>query len=124
MRKVACVRFTDECYDCSTLIKHITEWTEIDDETYYNLVASQKQFNFVLIEFLDPGFIPKTVADYAELMRKHKEETRERHRLAEEKRLKKAEEKAAREASKNIERYDELKAELARIEEQILRKEK
>jgi hypothetical protein len=118
MRKVAIIK-TEERYfnhgdDWDTIVKQITDWTEISDEDFVILNRAAYQHNFIVIEqpIDQHGFIIDTVASYIEQQRqkeiKEAEDKKKRAKAAMEKKLK----KDLKDKESKLELYKKLQQEL------------
>jgi len=115
MRKIAIITTRQDYYDYEssiTIINSITDWAEVDEETYELL--DRCKYNgegFYIIEqpIEQSQFILKTVAEYKAHLLKVEEERKLKKAAETEKRAKKKQINEAR-------RIEKLKAELAKLE--------
>jgi len=99
MRKIAIITnkdvYSNYGDDCSTIVSSITDWSEVDEETFTKLKAASHQFGFSIIErpIDESSFIRNTIAEWTkhidEIEQKRKKEKEKAVRLAEEKKLRK-----------------------------------
>jgi hypothetical protein len=102
MRKIAIITTRDFYYnygdDCDQIVNSITEWTEVDEDTYNKLYGASHRMNFSIIERPadEAAFIKKTVRDYVDIIAKEEEAERQRKAKADLTRKEKALKKKAK----------------------------
>jgi hypothetical protein len=121
MHKIACIRFSYNARYYSDeptaglLPAVITEWTEVDDETYNFLMENAGKFSepdYVVVELLPEEFIPNTVSDLkVEIQRLHEEAEKERQ-AEEAQRLEKIAKRQQKRLAKESNRIAELEREI------------
>ena len=96
MHKVAILRFSgyyDSNDDYQKIVEHITEFTEVDDETFVLLTKAQRNgnYDFILVEQLpdQEKFIFTTVAAYVADISAEEKKKENARILAQKKRLEK-----------------------------------
>lgn len=132
MSRYIAVIFTDNygCYDCedTNLISHITDWTEVTDEEFTDLISMSQRSQYGNIHRInirpfrilerpqdERAFILRTIAEFKPLIEKERLEREKKEKIA----ISRAEKaKKKREAEKNLlgaKKVERLKKELERL---------
>ena len=106
--------YNDYDYSHKIILESITEWQTVSHEDYLMLRQAEARFSIKVIEQVTEleTFIPKTVADYTEILRKEKEKEAAEKKKRADAALAKKLKKDMKDKESKLELFNKLKAEL------------
>ena len=119
--KIALIKLEDTySYDSygdsiyNVIVNSMTEWEEVSHEDFVMLKAAEGRFNYRVIELITDlhTFIPKTISDYKEMLRKEEQAREAEKKKREATNLAKKMKKDLKDKESKIELFKKLQAEL------------
>lgn len=116
MKKIAILKKIVKDYDYEgsyTILEKITDFCEVDDDTYAMLYKAQYKYNFIILEqpINIEEFILKTVEDYKMYVKRMEDENKKLKEKHENKRLKSKIKREEKEKEKRKALLEQLKKE-------------